>query len=128
MRFRMFQPRFADLVEAGLKMQTVRPTPKRLPQVGDLESWRKWAGRPYRSPHVVLRTVRIINVHECLIDPFALTLDREEIWCRGRDVFARADGFNDWQELLTWFAKNHGTISRSKPFRGIAIFAEGVKG
>ena len=42
MRVRMFKPQFAPLVKAGTKRQTIRPVPKRLPQPGDLESWREW--------------------------------------------------------------------------------------
>lgn len=50
---RMFKPQFAPLVESGKKLQTVRPTPKRMPKPGDKISLREWTGLPYRSNAVI---------------------------------------------------------------------------
>lgn len=37
---KMFKPEFAELVRNGKKLQTIRPTPKRMPEVGDVD-WRE---------------------------------------------------------------------------------------
>lgn len=37
---RLFHPRFAGLVESGAKLQTVRPSPKRMPKPGDAHEGR----------------------------------------------------------------------------------------
>jgi hypothetical protein len=58
----MFKPQFADLVEAGTKLQTVRPVPSRLPGPGDTISLRTWTGKPYRSKMRLLREARIKEV------------------------------------------------------------------
>jgi hypothetical protein len=50
MKVLMFQPRFAPLVEAGTKTQTIRPVRRRPIVVGDELSLRAWTGLPYRSP------------------------------------------------------------------------------
>lgn len=128
MRFRMFQPRFADLVEADKKWQTVRAQPKRMPQPGELESWRKWAGKPYRSPHVVIKNVRLVRVQECVIDALTIYLDGIGMNPAQCDRFAQADGFRDFVQMQDWIVETHGELSRSKPFVGIVIFAEGVQG
>ena len=41
---KLFKPQFSPLVESGLKLQTVRPTPKRMPKPGDRISLREWTG------------------------------------------------------------------------------------
>jgi hypothetical protein len=114
---RMFKPQFADLVEAGTKLQTVRPVPKRMPGPGDTISLRTWTGRPYCSKMRVLLEARITAVE-------AVEIQEHGIWCmdsyiRSRerlDVFARADGFEGWRDLAAWFQQEHGL-----PFKGILI-------
>ena len=69
MRVRTFKPQFAPLVKAGTKRQTIRPMPKRerdIPKEGDLESWREWTGKPYRSKQRELCQVRLILV--CVVN------------------------------------------------------------
>lgn len=124
MRARMFKPQFAPLVKAGTKRQTIRPFPKRMPKVGDHESWREWTGKPYRSKQRELAQVRIIGVERISIHQGAV-MSREknprklffEI-----DDFARADGFKNWEDMVRWFENQHGL-----PFKGILIRAEDLK-
>jgi hypothetical protein len=59
---RMFKPRFARLVETGEKLQTIRPMPKRLPEIGDHLSLREWTGKPYRSKQRTLCEAIVIHV------------------------------------------------------------------
>lgn len=68
MRVRMFQSRFSELISKGIKRQTIRPIPKRMPKEGDLESWREWTGRPYRSPTRKLAQVELQKVSEIIIE------------------------------------------------------------
>lgn len=107
---RLFQPRFAPLVESGAKRQTIRPTPNRMPKVGDAISLREWCGKPYRSRQRLLRASVITRVEPFDLD--AMRLDEPT----KRDAFARADGFADWPDMLAWFVQTHGL-----PFRGILI-------
>jgi hypothetical protein len=117
---RMFKPRFAPLVEAGTKLQTVRPRPKRLrdmPKEGDAISLRTWTGLPYRSKQRNLRESLVASVELVLITREGVTTGgpdrRIEPQC---DEFARADGFESWAELIAWFEEQHGL-----PFLGILI-------
>lgn len=110
----MFQPRFAPMVEDGRKYQTVRALPKRMPRAGDILSARKWTGAPYRSKQRELRVVtldRVANVH----------IDSGGVWVDGKcvdpNLFAQADGFEDFHEMCGWFKKTH-----SLPFAGIGLF------
>lgn len=122
----MFKPRFAALVEAGTKLQTVRPKPNRMPQAGDTISLRCWTGLPYRSKQRVLREAEIERVAEIVIAadgvlPITVRPLREDSRAMSYwptpDDFARADGFADWPEMREWFAQTHGL-----PFAGIVLF------
>lgn len=117
---RMFKPQFAGKVECGEKLQTVRPEPKRMPQVGDLISLRAWTDKPYRSKQRVLREAEVRDVGKITITEVGY-----EVWDDGwkvmmteksRNAFARADGFEDWPALVGWFRETHGL-----PFHGILI-------
>lgn len=117
---RMFKPRFAVLVEAGTKTQTVRPTPKRMPRVGDTISLRCWMGAPYRSKQRALREAVIREVRDILISDEGICMyDQRDGagWAPGEHGFAKADGFASWPEMREWFRATHGL-----PFKGIVIF------
>lgn len=113
---RMFKPRFAALVEAGTKTQTVRPKPKRMPRPGDTISLRCWSGKPYRSKQRVIREAVITEVHPVFITPHGLSVNRQLLTLADTEAFARADGFSDWANMRTWFEVEHGL-----PFEGILI-------
>lgn len=116
---RLFKPRFAPLVEAGTKLQTIRPTPKRVPAPGDRISLRAWTGKPYRSKQRILRETVITHVHMVTITRLNLTSAEYGPWAYSdlrRAVFAKADGFKDWWDMVDWFETEHGL-----PFAGIVI-------
>lgn len=135
MRARMFKPQFAALVKSGVKRQTIRPTPKRMPRVGDVESWRQWSGKPYRSKQIELAQVQIVSVERIKMDEtereFLISLsDRPlngallpiEEW----NAFAIADGFKSMLEMVNWFApvaarSNTACMARSTPWRCAAV-------
>ncbi len=127
---RMFQPRFAQLVESGNKRQTIRPPPKRIPRRGDHLSLRMWIGKPYRSKQRVLletklEEIKVLGIFDegivmqppsgCLLaiaGARIITLRDEQA-----DRFARDDGFADWNEMRDWFKAEHGL-----PFDGVVLY------
>ena len=119
---RMFKPRFATLVQAGKKFQTVRPVPKRaqdMPRPGDLFDARVWLGRPRCSKTSKLLAepapicfVRSITIHAT----GQLEIDGRYLSTVEMEAFARADGFADLAEMLAWFRDMHDL-----PFTGIVI-------
>lgn len=123
----MFKPQFAPLVKSGQKRQTIRPMPKRMPRVGDLESWREWSGKPYRSKTRELATVKLTHVSKIKfeetgtvdsIEGFAITMEKSAEF-KSENQFAQADGFVNFEEMWGWFRIQHGF-----PFHGILIRAE----
>ena len=110
---RMFKPQFAPLVESGVKRQTVRPYPKRMPKAGDQISLREWTGKPYRSKQRVLREAVITEVSSVDITETGIAVNSYAEPC---DDFAVADGFRDFFELRDWFKATHGL-----PFEGVVI-------
>ena len=109
----MFKPQFAGLVERGEKLQTVRPTPKRMPKPGDRISLRCWTDKPYRSKQRVLMESTICEVSMVDITENGIAVNSYAEPC---DDFAKADGFRDFFELRDWFRETHGL-----PFEGILI-------
>ena len=113
---RMFKPRFAALVESGVKCQTIRPKPKRMPMAGDRISLRAWIGKPYRSKQKILCQAVITDVQPCFISRSGIIVG--EKWTEFFDMnsIAVADGFRDAHEMRSWFEETHGL-----PFNGILI-------
>lgn len=110
---KMFKPEFAELVRKGKKCQTIRPTPKRMPEVGDVVSLRCWADKPYRSKHVILGAGRINEVAVVDITENGIVVNS---YAEPGDDIARADGFGNFFEMLEWFEREHGF-----PFEGILL-------
>ena len=116
-----FKPEFSDLVEMGLKSQTIRPIPKRLPQAGDIIDARMWRGLPYRSKMVKLGEWKISDARYIRIsqnDSVTMCGTPREVLFTPTELneFAIADGFTDWREMRDWFQRQHGL-----PFDGILI-------
>lgn len=105
---RIFQPRFAELVERGKKTQTVRCTPKRMPKPGDSISLRAWLDKPYRSKQRVLAEGIITEVATVWLGWNALIVGGRVLTQAEWAAFAKADGFADSVEMHGWFLKTHG--------------------
>lgn len=118
---KMFQPRFAPLVEGGVKLNTVRPTPKRMPRVGEKISLRAWTGKPYRSKQRVLRESTVRSVQEITIESAPtmgcfIYINMIMLSLIEATTFAVGDGFKSLKDMSTWFEETHGL-----PFKGILI-------
>lgn len=117
MRVILFQPKFADQVEALIKRQTIRQRARC--KAGDELSLRKWSGLPYRSKqqHLV-ESVTCKSVWPVVLEIVAGTL---QIRVAGAivpdsDAFAKADGFTSAAAMREWFESTHGL-----PFGGELI-------
>jgi hypothetical protein len=110
----MFSAEFADLVERGEKCQTIRPTPKRVPQPGDIISLRCWTGKPYRSKQRVLKEGVVTKTIPVQVNESGVLMCGLEL--HYPDAFARADGFEDMPALVEWFRATYGL-----PFSGVMI-------
>jgi hypothetical protein len=105
------------MVENGTKLQTVRPTPKRMPRPGDRLILRCWVGAPYRSKQRLLRSAVVRAVAEIEIDSCAIKIDGKRLGSVGEHSFALADGFSNAVEMTDWFRDTHGL-----PFRGVVLY------
>lgn len=116
-----FSPRFADLVESGKKVQTIRSPRKHPIRRGDRVYL--WTG--LRTPKARKLGEGIVE----LVEPIALSECRDtltlEIGRGARALFhgrrwdhalAIADGFESFEALVAWFRDAHGL-----PFRGDLI-------
>jgi hypothetical protein len=120
----MFQPRFAALVESGVKCQTVRPRRKRRIEVGDVVDLRTWTGLPYRSKQRQLRVATVTRICMARIevrrDKIHPECDHHLITISGEPFnnfalekgFACADGFNGPKEFYDFFAANYAKTSQ----------------
>ena len=119
---KLFQPRFAPLIQSGAKRQTIRPIPKVLPEAGDIVDCRQWSGLPYRSKQIRLGEFEVEEVGTVFLNERAYELHlhgRIFISLKRCDMardFAQADGFDSFDDMLEWFIGNHGL-----PFGGILI-------
>lgn len=115
----MFKCQFAAKVKSGEKRQTVRPIPKRIPVIGQHESWREWTGLPYRSKQRELAQVEITGVREITITQRQIVIVTRSLSDQEEWAFAKADGFNTPKDLYEWFNFTHRL-----PFTGILILAQ----
>lgn len=106
-------PIFAEIVADGLKRQTIRKTPVRMPKVGDLFVGFQWEGAAYRSQQKILIESPIIEILPIKIGYTGIIIPKKNV-CVNR--FAELDGFESWDDMRDWFDRTHGL-----PFEGILI-------
>lgn len=97
---RTFMPQFAPLVETGVKRQTARKVPKRMPHVGQTFSAREWTGLPYRSKQRLLLETPITSFSPILITPNRVYIDSKNY---PKDRFAIEDGFESSDQMFDFF-------------------------
>lgn len=101
-----FMPLFADRVASGEKTQTIRAT--RRAKKGDrlqlYTGQRTKACRKLVDPDPVCTLVDYVGIR-----PEYLTLGNVALHEGDADAFARRDGFADFDEMVNWFIRTHGT-------------------
>lgn len=120
----MFQRRFVDAIQKGVKTQTIRLFRKgRAIQPGDILSLRVWKGKARRSKQRIIREAVCLRTWKIGIgDGYVVIGETQRIagsanfQSANLNPFARRDGFRDWEEMREWFEKIHGL-----PFSGVLI-------
>lgn len=109
-----FQKQFADLVEKGIKKQTIRAYRKRPFKIGD-KLYLYTGMRTKKCKN--LGEVKCKGVYHFRINEFGLFFINGKL-LMGKDqfLFALQDGFSSTLEMIDWFDKNHGL-----PFKGQLI-------
>lgn len=119
-----FKKQFGPVIQSGSKRQTIRADRRRHVRPG--EELQLYTGMRTTS-------CRLLGRATCLaVSPILLQLNAHQaaLWVVTPDVviygvdiagltdFARADGFDDWQQLKAFWAQNHPGIDR---FSGVLI-------
>lgn len=111
-----FQARFAPLVEAGVKTQTIRAHRKRHARPGEAiqlyQGMRTKHCRKLVDPDPVCTAVRPILIDETGIRFGGNWLNPDQ-----QIALAQADGFTSWHDMLLWWKKTHADL----PFEGVLI-------
>jgi hypothetical protein len=119
----MFQPRFAPLIEAGTKLQTIRPWRQRMIDVGDVVDLRTWTGLPYRSKQRRLRQALVFEKQPIAIKAeiirgvshYSITLGHDPMLPLSSErlqAFAAADGFTTPDEFFAFFVHHYTRPTR----------------
>ena len=109
-----FKTRFAEAVEWGAKVETIRARRKRPIKVGD--RLYLYTGQRTKSCRK-LGEGRCHTIKSVCIWPDSIVIEGVKIpWGWHADCFARRDGFEDWPEMRDWFVGERGL-----PFRGVLI-------
>lgn len=101
-----FQAQFAPLVEARIKLQTIRRDARAKP--GDAlqlyTGQRTKACRKLVTPDPPCTRVDYVGIR-----PDGLTFGIAANWPDRADDFAKMDGFKDYEDMLSWFAATYGS-------------------
>lgn len=101
-----FQGRFADMVEAGTKRNTIRQTARC--KVGDrlqlYTGQRTSDCRKLVDPDPTCDLVMYVALR-----PNDIVVGNVNEFPRDRDEFAKADGFTDYADMHGWFAETYKT-------------------
>ena len=108
-----FQQQFEHDVATGIKHQTIRAKRKHRPCVGQTAYC--FTGMRTKTCQS-LRVSIIIAVYDVRIDTCGVLCGGAALKAESLDLFAQRDGFDNWDQMLLWFVKNHGL-----PFHGDLI-------
>jgi hypothetical protein len=119
-----FQKQFAEAVKSGKKKQTIRAPRKYSIKSGEI--LHLYTGlrtkKCKKLQKVVCKSVQdvtINNIGMLTIDGISIIdscLKANIYYFDYLDVFAQADGFKDWKDMIKWFSETHGL-----PFKGWLI-------
>jgi hypothetical protein len=123
-----FKKRFADMVEAGLKIQTTAPpgTASTIIKRQTIRAKRKDGRNPHVGDTLYLFVAQRTKgcrrlgetickeVHQITIDWHGINIDGGWLLNADKQDLAVADGFNDFYEMKEFFRKEHGL-----PFEGL---------
>lgn len=97
-----FKPYFADDVQNGVKLRTIRQ--KRRASPGD--ALQLYTGMMHKNCRK-LRDATCTQVSKIEIDENSLFYAGRMVDAKGRDKFAKLDGFPDWEAMVLWFKKQY---------------------
>ena len=125
----MFQKQFVTAVANGSKPHTIRPIRKGRSldshanqiKAGDTLSLRHWAGKAYRSKHVLIKNVVCTRASDIEITENKIVARGIKLGPVERETLAVADGFKNYDAMMQWFKSTHGL-----PFTGRLIEWESV--
>lgn len=106
-----FQSRFVSRVWDGRKTRTMRPKRKdgKVPVAGHRISLRHWKGRPYHSAQVLIYDSTVKAISSVVMEQGRTpVVDGSSLTAAEAEDFARYDGFDDYADMLEWFAHEHG--------------------
>ncbi len=111
---------FKDKILSGAKRRTIR-APRKIPiKVGDrLYMW--WKSRSPKEKEKLGEST-CIRIAPITITELGVSCEDIGVKCHCLDLFAKCDGFNNWQELIEFFEKTHGL-----PFTGVLIEWDSIK-
>ena len=107
-----FKKQFADDVESGKKLQTIRG--KARAKAGD--KLQLYTGMRTKSCRK-LRDAICIAVDSVCITPEGPIFGQPGWWPKDHDEFAYRDGFQSYDEMYDWFCSDHG----EEVFNGFVI-------
>ena len=120
-----FKKQFADMVESGEKLQTVRKPRKRPTVPGD--TLQLYTGMRTKKCKLLAigkcRAVVNIKIHEEANRYYLYDSDTPNYkggWPAGR--FIKGEGFSSWDEMIEFFRSHYGL-----PFRGEIIYWDLIK-
>ncbi len=112
-----FKPQFAPLVEAGLKLQTIRAE-RRTRHSRPGEAMQLYTGMRTKTCRKLLTPDPICQSIEPILIHYELGIKMDDRWLKREECtqIAIADGFSDWGECFRFFRDTHGL-----PFKGRLI-------
>ena len=112
-----FSPEFADVVESGRKCSTIRQSDKGA-KIGDTAYL--YTGQRTKDCRL-LGTATLISVVRIWIYHDSVSIERGCLVYQMHflDIFARSDGFNNFEQMVNWLEKKYNIKSLSEsPFIG----------
>ena len=113
-----FQKKFKDKIVSGEKRQTIRAKRKYPIKVNDKLQF--YTGLRTKYCEKIMDDMICREIHEIEITKNKIVrINDYLIDCDQKEIIAKADGFNNFDEMYNWFCKNHNL--ENKNFHGNII-------